>query len=62
MRVAPDDEDKAAAAREDGRCDLEALQTELDMEGRAHPSEVPMSTAAVVALRNVFTAAVMPPD
>jgi hypothetical protein len=42
------------AAAEDA---LGALQRELDKEGDVHPSEVPMSTAATVALRNVFAAA-----
>jgi uncharacterized membrane protein YccC len=35
---------------------LSVLQTGLDKEGSAHPSEMPLSTAAVVALRNAFLA------
>jgi uncharacterized membrane protein YccC len=46
-------EDRRAAADDA----LDALQRELDKEGDVHPSEVPMSTAATVALRNVFAAA-----
>jgi len=41
---------------------LVTLQRQLDKEGTVHPSEVPMSTTAVVALRNVLAAISQPPQ
>jgi uncharacterized membrane protein YccC len=45
-----------AAAREQAEAAVAGLERRLDKEGNAHPSEVPASTAAAVALRNVVTA------
>jgi uncharacterized membrane protein YccC len=56
LRAAPSDEQQVRQARGDAQDALAALERELDKEGSVHPSEVPMSTAAVVALRNVLTA------
>ncbi|GAA4155872.1 hypothetical protein GCM10022286_05470 [Gryllotalpicola daejeonensis] len=57
LRTEPRNEEDHAAARREAKTAIENLQRELDKEGEAHPSEVPMSTAAVVALRNVLVAA-----
>lgn len=64
-----DDSDGAPAgsAEHDGMLrraeeSLVTLQQQLDKEGSAHPSEMPMSTAAVVALRNVLAAISQPPQ
>jgi uncharacterized membrane protein YccC len=62
--VAPDQDGEADGKdARTGRAEdaLAALQTRLDKQGRAHPSEVPMSTAAAVAIRNVLVAVSQPP-
>jgi len=58
IRADPDPEnaDERESACRDAQRALEALQQHLDKEGTTHPSEVPLSTAATVALRNVFAA------
>jgi len=60
--VRSDPSDAPAAAETYDAADeaLRALQRHLDKEGSVQPSEVPMSTAATVALRNVFAAACRP--
>jgi uncharacterized membrane protein YccC len=50
------DGDDPAATREQAEAALTDLEHRLDKEGNAHPSEVPASTAAAVALRNIVTA------
>lgn len=56
IRAAPGGPDEDPDARRGAEEALIALQSQLDKEGSAQPSEVPLSTAAVVALRNVFAA------
>jgi hypothetical protein len=53
-----DDHEQAAGddVRDVAEQTLIELQRELDKQGTARPSEIPMSTAATVALRNVFAA------
>jgi len=56
VRADPEEEQERADAQQAAESAVAELQRRLDKEGSTHPSEVPISTAATVALRNVLTA------